>query len=69
MLVVQKKNAPDIGASLPPLQPVEQLAESILECGEKLHWMECRQKPTCANLGGFLYGKMRSSGDGLPHSY
>jgi len=50
MLVVRKQSATDAGASLPPLQPVEGLAESALEGGRKGHWMECGQMPACANF-------------------
>jgi len=50
MLVVQNQNSTDTGASLPPQQPVETPADTLLEGGGKGHWMESRQMPACANL-------------------
>jgi hypothetical protein len=50
MLVVQRRNTTDAGASLPPLQPVERPAESALEGGVEGYRMESGQMPTCADL-------------------
>jgi len=56
MLVVWKQNVTDVGASLPPLQPVERPADRALEGGGKGHRMECGQMPACGNLGAFPDG-------------
>jgi len=50
MLVMQKQNTTDAGASLLPLQPVVIPAESTLEGVGKGHWMESEQMPACANF-------------------
>jgi hypothetical protein len=67
-MVGQRHNATDVRASLPSLQLVERTADRALERSGTGYRMECRPMPACTNLSAFLYGKMRSSGDGLPGS-
>jgi hypothetical protein len=66
---LRKRNTADVGASLPPVQPVERPAVTALEGGGKGYCMESEQMQACANFGAFFHGKMRSNGDGLPGSY
>jgi len=69
MLVVWRDSVPDVGAPLPPLQPVERPPERAMEGGGKADRLECGQMPTLADLLAFFHRRMRPSGDGLPGSH
>jgi len=50
MVVVWKRNTPDVGAFIPPLQLEETAAESAVEGGGTGHRIARKQMPVCLNL-------------------
>jgi hypothetical protein len=50
MLVVQRRSSTGVGASLPPLQPMERPAEDALEDGGVGYRLESGQMLTCADF-------------------
>jgi hypothetical protein len=64
MLVV-RKDSPDAGASLPPLQEVEEQAARTVENSRAGDWLEGIEVRARENMGAVLPRDERSSGDGL----
>jgi len=50
MPVVQRGSNTDVGASLPPPQPIHRPAEDTLEDSGKGHRLVSGQMPTCADF-------------------
>jgi hypothetical protein len=69
MVVVRRDSGPDVGAPLPPLQPVKRQAESALESGRDSDGLESGQMPTRAGLRAVFHANVRSSGGELPRGY